>query len=239
MIRRLAVTAAALVALAGPARAQCGDCAKEWTQVQGWMTQTANVGRQISQGIQQIQLARSQILAFTNVRDLGSAMSALGMVGIQNPLPVNPWAVQGLISGTGGVSGLGSSLSGLFTGSLAGSQVYTPPGSDFRALQIIQNGNGLAGIQALAMQAYQSAGNRLTELQALQARQAIATDPKDVMDLQLAVNRVQAEGSQQQQQIQTLAILTQVQERQMRLQEQEYARQHIDNLVSYLRQNEN
>ena len=44
--------------------------------------------------------------------NLGTAMALMNMVGIDNPLPINPYAVQSLVSGYGGMN----SLSGL-TGS--------------------------------------------------------------------------------------------------------------------------
>src|SRR3954469_24115586 len=41
--------------------------------------------------------ANATYQAFTNIRDLGSAVGALQVAGISNPLPVNPYALQALM----------------------------------------------------------------------------------------------------------------------------------------------
>lgn len=239
MIRRLVLAVACLPALAGPAAAQCGNCAQETTQLASWAAQARSVGQQIQQATMTLQQLQATYAAFTGVRDLGSAMSALGMVGIQNPLPISPYAVQGLISGSGGMSGIGGNLGSLFTGSYASNSVYTPTGTDWRATEMVRNAASLAGIQALAQRGYQAASDRLTQLAGLQARQSIASDPKEVQDLQLAVARVQADAASQQQQIQSLAMMTQIQERVMQQRDAEHRRMETDQLIAYLRQNEN
>ena len=77
----------------------------------------AEYGKMIQNGVQQVQIARATVDAFTNIRDLGSAVSAFGMVGVQNPVPeLNVYALQGLLSGTGGAQGMVGNLGGLYAG---------------------------------------------------------------------------------------------------------------------------
>lgn len=236
MTRKILLAATCAALLATHAHAQL---AQEATQRFGWMTQLARMGQQIQQATQRYQQLLQTYRAFTGVRNLGSAVSALGMAGIQNPLPINPYAVQGLVSGQGGITGIGGQLGSLYTGSLYNNRVYTPSGADFQAQQMRQNAQGLAGVQALAQQSYQAAAARLQELHALQARAAVASDPKEVADLQLAVERVQAEAASQQQQLQTIELQTRVQEQVMRQRQAEADRQGIDQLISYYGQNAN
>jgi type IV secretion system protein VirB5 len=113
------------------------------------------------------------------VTDLGSAVSALGALGIQNPLPVNPYAVQGLMNGSGGTSGMLANLGSLYTGTLGANRVYQTNGDGWMAKQINANGGGLAGAQALALQLYQSAAQRIPLLNALQSRISTVSDPSE------------------------------------------------------------
>lgn len=149
----------------------------------------------------QLQRLMATYQAITGVRDLGSAMAALNMVGIQNPMPVNPYAVQNLISGTGGISGMSSALSGLYTGNALANHVYTPSGGDWRAQDLMTNANSLAGIQALAQHSYQASADRLTQLATLRARAQIASDPAEVSQLQAQTAIVQSDIASQQQQV--------------------------------------
>jgi hypothetical protein len=72
----------------------------------------------------------------SHATDINSAVSALGVLGIQNPLPVNISSVQQLLAGRGGVSGLSGSLSGLFNNSYSYNNVYTSTGNSFEAIPL-------------------------------------------------------------------------------------------------------
>jgi hypothetical protein len=101
------------------------------------------------------------------------------MVGIQNPLPVNPYALQGLLNGSGGAQGMISSLGSLYNGTKAANTVYQVPGNSWAAQQINANGGGIAGAQAVFLQIYQSAAQRVPLLNELQARISTSTDQSE------------------------------------------------------------
>lgn len=170
--------------------------------------------QQVQQAAQEIQLLQQQLQqvmtiynAISHVTDLGTAVSALGMLGIQNPLPVNPYSVQSLLSGRGGVTGMSGSIGTLFNSNWAADHVYTPTGSSFEASLIQRGATGIAGIQGLSGQLYQSMAQRLPLLQELQDRLAVARDPKDVMDLQARLAAEQSYIQAQGVQAQTLAMM--------------------------------
>lgn len=137
----------------------------------------ARWGQQAEHMMQQIRRAEAAYDAVTGVRDLGSAVQAMGVLGIRNPLPVNPYAVQGLLNGTGGVSGMTSNLSGLFTGTLGQNRVYESQGGSWIEQEINRNGSGLAGAQAVSLQLYASAAERMQHMDALRGRIDTADDP--------------------------------------------------------------
>lgn len=137
----------------------------------------AKWGQQAEHMVQQIRRAEAAYDAVTGVRDLGSAVQAMGVLGIRNPLPINPYAVQGLLNGTGGVSGMTSNLGGLFTGTLSQNRVYESQGGSWIEQEINRNGSGLAGAQAVSLQLYASAAERMQHMDALRGRIDTADDP--------------------------------------------------------------
>ncbi|TCZ54560.1 type IV secretion system protein, partial [Roseicella aquatilis] len=201
--------AAALAALAPapPARAQlsviCPTCRQELTDNLAWAQQAADMVRQLQQMQQQYQQLAMTYQAITRVTDLGSAVSALNLLGIRNPLPINPYAAQSLLNGTGGAGGMLNSLAGLYTGTLGGNTVYAPRDDTWTTRQIVANGGGLAGAQALALQLYQSAAERVAGLGELQGRIDGAPDPSEREALIARLGVEQAHIQNQQVQAQT------------------------------------
>ncbi|MBY0331607.1 MAG: type IV secretion system protein [Acetobacteraceae bacterium] len=242
---RIPTTAAAAAALAFlaavplPARAQwtvvCPTCRQELTDNLAWAQQAADMVRQLQQMKQQYDQLVMTYQAITRVTDLGSAVAALNMLGIRNPLPINPYAAQGLLNGTGGAGGMLNSLSGLYTGTLNGNTVYAPRDDTWTTRQIVANGGGLAGAQALALQLYQSAGERVAGLAELQARIDGAPDPseREALIARLGVEQAYIQNQQvQAQNIQTYLIAqTQVREQQR----EERLQQSIDEILEEAR----
>ena len=242
---RVPTTAAAAAALAflaaasAPAHAQwtvvCPTCRQELTDNLAWAQQAADMVRQLQQMQQQYQQLVMTYQALTRVTDLGSAVSALNMMGIRNPLPINPYAAQSLLNGTGGASGMLNSLSGLYTGTHTGNTVYAPRDDTWTTRQILANGGGLAGAQALALQLYQSAGERVAGLAELQARIDGAPDPseREALIARLGVEQAYIQNQQvQAQNIQTYLIAqTQVREQQR----EERLQQSIDEILEEAR----
>jgi type IV secretion system protein VirB5 len=194
---------------------------------------------QVQQAAEQIQLLQQQVQtvmsvynAISHVTDLGSAVSALGLLGIQNPLPVNPYAVQNLLSGRGSIRGMSASIGSLFNSNFSSSHVYTPNGSSYQEGLLSRNATSIAGMQGLAGQLYQSMSQRLPLLAELQARLETATTQKDVDDLQARLlaeqSYIQAQGVQ----AQSLAMM-QVSAYQSRQQEHDEQRQQeLDSIIA-------
>ncbi len=236
MIRRLALaSSAALLALPLSARADAPviDVANIKNQIVEHVETLAKWGAQLSAMEAQLQQLMSAYQAITNVRDMGSAMAALNMVGIQNPMPINPYAVQNLISGTGGMSGISSALSGLYTGNASANHVYTPSGGDWRAQDMMTNANSLAGIQALAQHSYQASADRLTQLAGLRARALTASDPAEVAQLHAQTAIVQSDIASQRQQLEAVAVMAQTQQQVRAQRTDEQDRRCIEALIAY------
>lgn len=237
MIRRLALASSvALLALPWPARSSglpVIDTASIGNQIAEHAETLARWGSQLSAMEAQLQRLMATYQAITGVRDMGSAMAALNMVGIQNPMPINPYAVQNLISGTGGISGMSSALSGLYTGNASANHVYTPSGGDWRAQDLMTNANSLAGIQALAQHSYQASADRLTQLAVLRARAQVASDPAEVSQLQAQTAIVQSDIASQQQQLQAVAVMAQTQQQVRAQRTDEQDRRCVEALIAF------
>jgi type IV secretion system protein VirB5 len=177
----------------------------------GAITQLVN---QVRQGVQEVQYLQQQVQqvmavynAIAHATDLGTAVGALGMLGIQNPLPVNPYAVQSLLSGRGSIAGMSGTIGGLFNTNFAANHIYTPTGDSYEATLLQRRATSIAGIEGLSGQLYQSMAQRLPLLAELQDRLTTATDPKDVQDLTARLAAEQSYIQSQHAQAQTLAIM--------------------------------
>ena len=116
--RQLFQTSAAALTLVGAmtAPAHALDVVYDPSNYAQAVQQVTQLTQQLAVMQQQYQQLVMTYQALTRVTDLGSAVSALNMMGIRNPLPINPYAAQSLLNGTGGASGMLNSLSGLYTG---------------------------------------------------------------------------------------------------------------------------
>jgi type IV secretion system protein VirB5 len=166
------------------------------------------------------------------VTDLASAVSALGVLGIQNPLPVNVYAVQGLLQGTGGVQGMFNQIPGLFNTNFANSHVYTPTGTSFESTTLIPRAaTSIAGTQALAGQLYQSMSDRLNAMVSLQARIG-SGDLKDAADINARLTAEQAYIQAQLTQATTLAMMQKAAFEDIQQQREEKRQQDIDAVIA-------
>ena len=219
----------------------CDNCALLTTQMQQYMSQIQEAGQQLQQLTQQYNeavLQYQQLVntynTFTHITNLAGAVGALAQLGIQNPLPVNPWAVQQLFSGgsINGISGISPSINGLYNQNWSANHVYTPTGNTWYSQQLQINANGIAGIQSIAQRLYQSMAQRMPLMQQLESRLATASDPKTVMDLQARLQYEQSVIQSQQAQAQTLGTMasTQFQSEQQQLQEKR--QQDIDAVMA-------
>jgi hypothetical protein len=112
--------------------------------------------QQLQQAVQQVEWASSTFESLVAHPSLPSAMAAMGMAGIENPLPVSPYAVQGLISGYGGAGGLSAitsrlgALGGLVNSSYSANHIYTPTDNTYASQQLQNGATGVAGAQGIA-----------------------------------------------------------------------------------------
>jgi hypothetical protein len=191
------VSAAALLWSANAARAQipvtCTSCPTELSEIIRHGKTLAEWARQIQVAQNQYQEAVRMYNAVTGIRDIGTAASALNVLGIQNPLPVNPYAAQNILNGTGGTQGMLGNLRGLFTGASSANMVYQPSLRTWIGQQVNQYAQSIAGNQAMSLQVYQSASDRAPIIADLRRRIATAPDPATRERLTAELAAVQAD----------------------------------------------
>lgn len=147
----------------------------------------ARQGQQLAQEAQSVALATQQLQAFVQNPNLGAAMGLMNMAGIQNPLPFSPYAVQGLFSGQGGISGAMGALSLFSSGSLSSNTYYQGNNGSFVDKESAASANGTAAAQGVGMDIMQQLANHVPVMQALRQQLINATTPKQVMDAQAAL----------------------------------------------------
>ena len=155
-----------------------------------WVTQSSQYATQLQQYANELQM----FISFVHNPSLGTALALLSAAGLSNSLPVNPYAVLGLVDGLeygqGGlpeISGILGSLSGFVGSSFATSHVYTPTDGSWNSQQIIARSNGIAGEQGAAQAAYTDLRTHQAALQPLRDHLATASTPKDVQDTQAQI----------------------------------------------------
>jgi hypothetical protein len=190
-MKSILLAGVAVLALAGPARAQipvtdATQAAQGWEELASLATQVEDWGKQLIAMQQQLQTMLGLYNSLTHAPNIGAGLeTALGALGIQDALPVNPWAVQQLISGNNtSFAGIGGAVSGLVNQSWTSNHIYTPTTGSFADQQLIAKGNGLAGTQGLAQRLYQSISDSAPALQELHDAIMASPDMKDTADLQ-------------------------------------------------------
>ena len=192
--------------------------------LKGYATQL----QQLQQEMQQVQWLISTYQSFVHDPSLGGAMALLNQVGIDNPLPVNPYAIQTLLNGQGGISGTLGALSTLSNSSFSTNHVYSPSDGSWASQQLNANGNGIAGAQGTALQIFQQVSSHYPVIQALRARLLAATTPKDVADAQAQIGAEQAWEQNASAQLQSVALLNTAQAQSNQQRQNEKLDQDID-----------
>jgi Skp family chaperone for outer membrane proteins len=154
------------------------------------LKQLATEGQQLETQAQQLGWAVNTFNSLVAHPNLATAMGLLNQFGVSNPLPVNPYAIQSLINGQGGINGSLGALSALANSAAATNHVYAPTDNTWSSQQLIANANGIAGGQGIAQQVYQQIANRFPVLQALQRDALNATTPAEREHVS---NQIQAE----------------------------------------------
>ncbi|WP_043339925.1 type IV secretion system protein [Belnapia moabensis] len=212
-MKRLILASAATAALClvpGRAEAQvavaCVTCPTEVQEALRFGKQLAEYANHLRELQAIYAQANATYQAFTNIRDLGSAVGALQMVGISNPLPINPYAVQSLMNGSGGTQGMIGQIGNLFTTNSQNLAVYQCNSGAWICGAMERFRNGAAGTQAASMQLYTSAADRAPQITALQAQIAAARTPAEREALTAQLTAANAQSSNQL--VQAIAVQT-------------------------------
>lgn len=187
-MKKLVLTLTFLVITQAPAHADLPviDITSIIDQLKAYYQQVQQYTTQLQQLQQEVQTATSALTMANNfVRDpsLGSAMGLMSVAGINLDLPINPWAVQSLTSGYGGmnsISGLTGKLSTLgsvVNTSYDNNHIYTCTDNNFACTQSNQNGYGSSGTQGMLTQLYQGIVDHNTVLNGLRAQLNSIQDP--------------------------------------------------------------
>ncbi len=227
----------ATVSLVTPARAQLavtdpGSYIIQNLGIANQVKEIASWAKQLAAMQQQYMQLQMTYEALAHVTDLGSAVGALGMLGIRNPLPISPYAVQGLLNGSGGVGGMSSSIGSMFTGTLAGNQVYQARTDTWLGQELNRNGSGIAGGQSLALELYRAAADRMVHLDDLRGQIAGASDPSVRESLIAQIGAEQTAISNQQVQATVLGNYMQSQFASQQQRVQERRQQEIDQVLA-------
>ena len=199
----------------------------------------ANLVTQVRQSLQQIQLMQSQLQqvmavynSISGVRNLGGALSAASTLGLTNNMPINPFAVQSLLNGTGHVDGALGSIGSLFNGNYAQNHIYDCTGNSFECQRLQRNATSIAGQQGLAGELYHEMTNHIQALQGLQTRLNGATNLQDVAYVNGQIADQQAAIQNLQAQTQALSVMQQAAIQSQQQQQEEKRQQDIDAVMA-------
>jgi len=181
-----------------------GQMLKDYAQQE---LQYARQGQQLAQEAQMVATEAQTLNAFVQNPNLGAAMGLMGQAGLGNSMPVNPYAVQGLLNGQGGISGALGSLSSLSTGSFNSNSYYNANNGSWLGTESANRSNGDAGAQGIGMNALQQIAQHIPIMQALRTQLLAATTPKQVQDAQAALETEQVWATNMNGQIQASALM--------------------------------
>ena len=151
--------------------------------------------------------------------NLGSVMGLLNALGLQNDLPLNPFAVQSLLSGYGGMGGLNgvlgqlSSLGNLVNGSFNTDHLFDCTDNSFACQQAKARAAANAGYKGIASQLYTDLANHMTSLTGLRTTLLGASDPKTVADATAQIALEHTWVSNTAAQLQAVTAIAQAQQR--------------------------
>jgi hypothetical protein len=166
-------------------------------QAQQYVQQQLSWTKQVAQYVLQVQqyaTEAAQLLAFVHNPSLGTVMPLLNAAGLGSSMPINSYALQGIINGVeygnGGlpeIQGILGSMSQLSVGAYTANHVYSPNDGSWTSQQIIANANSIAGTQGTSLAAYSDLKTHAAALPAMRDHLATATTPKDVQDAQAQI----------------------------------------------------
>jgi hypothetical protein len=156
---------------------------------------------------------------FVHNPNLGTVMGLLNALGLQNELPLNPFAVQALLSGYGGMGGLNgvvgklSNLGNLVNGSFSADHLFDCTDSSFACQQAKTTAAANAGYKGIASQLYSDLTNHMTSLAGLRTTLLGASDPKMVADATAQIALEHTWVSNTAAQLQAVTAIAQAQQR--------------------------
>jgi hypothetical protein len=173
--------------------------------------------QQLQTQLQEVQWLASLATNMIHNPNLGSVMQLANMLGIQPNLPVNPYALQSLVSGYGGINNVNalvgklSGLGGLVNGSYNTDHIYSCTDNSFTCQQQQATATSDAGVNGVAMQIYTDLTNHVQVLQGLRTQLATSTNAKDTADIQAQIQIEQTWVNNSQGQLQATALLASTQ----------------------------
>ena len=234
-MKRLLLASAALVALASAARAQFAviDAANLVNTTRG-VIQSA---QQIDQLVQQLAVLRQQYVqlmqtyaAIAHAPDtiLSNASSLFQIPSLRSPVPGQASDLSAIIGGLGAGTAIGPQITQL----LGSNRIYSPVGTDARALAMTANASSIAGTQAMASQLFQSATDHAAALLSMEGELTASPDAKTTADIQARLQMEQAHLQARQVQAQSITTAQTAQIRQTAQQHEESRRCYIDAILN-------
>ena len=149
-------------------------------------------GQQYLTQAQTLKQEADMAAGFLHDPNLGAAAALINRTGYGNSLPINPSELQSLAMGNANMSMTGmfgklQQLGGLVNTNFGQNNIYTPKDGSFQSQQLNANANAVAGAQGMYQSAYADIRAHLPVIQALQAKLATSTNPKDTADAQAAL----------------------------------------------------
>ena len=194
-------------------------------------------GQQLQEEIQTLATEEQTLQALVQSPNLGSAMGLMNMAGVRNPLPVNPYAVQGLINGQGGISGAMGNLSAMANSSYASNTYYSSGDGSWVSAEERARATGNAGAQGSGMAILQQIADHIPILQSLRDKLATATTPKEVQDAQAALQTEQAWTTDMSSQLQAVSVIAAAQRDANEARQNERMTQAIDQSLAAAKAN--
>lgn len=196
-MRKAVLTATILFGLTSTAHAQIPvtDLGLIAQQVKDYGQHILDYARQGQQLVQEIQMVQQEVAllnSFVQTPSLGGAMGLMQQAGLNSELPINPYAVQGLLQGHGGIPGALGQIGSLANGSLSSNSFWKPTDSSWMSQEEIARANSNAGAQGIGMKLMQDMASRAPILDALRTKLLASTTPKEVMDAQAQLQVEQA-----------------------------------------------
>ena len=171
------------------------------------LLQYARQGEQLAREAQLVETQATMLENFVHDPSLGAAMGLMGAVGVRNPLPVNPYAVQSLLNGSGGISGSLGALGSLANGSYSTNHYYSSPDDRWITRETNARNYSNAGGQGIGMQMLQQIADHIPVMQTLRDKLNTASSPKDVQDAQAALQTEQLWATNTSSQLQAASLM--------------------------------